>query len=682
MLRAGLMMVFVFVSSVSFANPRTTVSLNSSWRFIRADAPQAGSVGYDDSSWQSLVQIPHTWNAMDGQAFGAYYRGIGWYRKNISLDPGQRGNRVFLRFGAVNQIAEVFFNGKSLGSHRGGYTAFIFEITDLIEWGKSNVIAVKASNAFDTTVAPVDADYTFFGGMYRGVDLIYTSPVHFSWSEFGSEAIRATADPVSKAAAHLDIRVRLANQTKTSSKVLVVSRLSAKESENFIPVQKTAWTAVEKETLVEHSMEITKPHLWDGRSDPFMYQLTVTISDEKGRLLDELKQKVGFRFFKITSDEGFSLNGRPLELHGVAMHQDKENKGWALSSADRRENIEILNEMGANAVRLCHYPHSPETLDLLDSNGIIAWEEIPLVNTIPNSEAFADSTKTQLLEMIHQLYHHPSIVIWGLFNEVKADPLGLVFQLHRLAKETDSTRSTGGASDRPANFPLHTIPDVIAFNKYNGWYRGTFDDFGPEIDSDHRALPGKPIGITEYGAGASLYPHVENLGHPNIDSKFHPEEWQSLFHESYYHQMQFRPYLMGHFIWNLFDFAATNRHEGQRFGINDKGLVSYGRDQFKDAFYFYRANWNKNSPTLHLAGKRITQLVGPTANIKIYSSFNVVDLEWNGRELGAIFLPVNGVFVFKDVKLARGENKFVAKGRDPKTDAVLTDTATWTYAEH
>jgi len=657
---------------------RTSISLDSAWRFHKGDVAGAQAVGFNDSSWSS-ISVPHTWNALDGQDGGNnYYRGVGWYRRHLALPTSDAGRELFLQFDGADITADIFVDGTEIGSHAGGYTAFAFDVTSDVHVGADNVIAVKVSNARNLPVAPVSADYTFDGGIYRDVHLLVLNKLHVDPLNAGSPGVFLQTTDVSAASATLQATVDVRNDLATKQN-FTVRTVVVDASGNVVKTLTTAGSlAAHSGAAFSSTAIIAHPHLWDGRNDPYLYSAYAQVTSSTGTT-DVVQQPLGFRWFQITVNDGFFLNGQPYDLHGVDFHQDRLNEGWAITPADTQQDVSLIDEIGATAVRLSHYPHSQLTYNLLDRDGILAWSEIPLVNTISSAPGFADNALQQLREMILQNFNHPSVFVWGLFNEISGsgalDPNPLIAQLNALAHQLDPTRLTTAASNATTRDPVNHHTDVIAFNRYYGWYYGTLADVPAALDALHAGLPNTPVGLSEYGAGASIFQHTVNPTGIVAASSFHPEEYQDLFHEAYWAAISTRKYLWCKFVWNMFDFASDNRAEGDTSGRNDKGLITFDRKTKKDAFYFYKANWS-SSPVLYIADRRFTQRTSPTTNVKIYSNCDSVTLKVNGVVIGTLKPSAIHVFNWTGVHLATGVNTIQVTGtRGGKT---YTDSCTWT----
>ena len=663
-------------------SPRVDQVLGSGWRFLAADA-QASSAELDDSAagW-SAITLPHTYNALDGQDGGGdYYRGPSWYRSHLPAFEKRSGRRYYLQFDGANAVADLYVNGSSLGQHRGGFSSFRFDATDALHAG-DNVIAVRVDNAAAADIPPLTADFTFFGGLYREVHLLDVDELHVDLDDSGSSGVYLSTSDVSGAGAELSARVRVSNAAaearSTSVTVSVLDETGQAVASLSDQVEVPAGQTSEV-TLTGH---VTSPHLWQGRQDPYLYTASVELR-AGGKRTDLVQQPFGFRSFRVDPNSGFSLNEQALDLHGVNRHQDRIDKGWAIGKAEHDQDMQLILELGATAVRLAHYQQAAYFYDLCDRNGLVVWAEIPLVDAITDDPAFTGNARQQLRELVLQNYNHPSIVFWGIGNEQRTDDAPTNALLNELAtqvKADDPDRISTYAhccGSNTANLVSHA--DVTGYNVYYGWYMGTIPQFGLFADAVHAARPNVPIAVSEFGAGAALSQHQEPPVQPVANGLFHPEEYQSQLHEQTWAQMATRPYLWGKFIWNMFDFASDTRNEGDTPGRNDKGLISYDRQTKKDVFYFYQANWS-SEPVLHIAGRRFNPRNSETVDIKVYSnipgslSLRVNDVPIYGG-------PDDGqghVFHWLAVPLALGENRVVVSASGSADQGLGSDTVVWT----
>jgi beta-galactosidase len=657
-------------------SPRVDRLLDKDWRFVRQDVPGAETRGFDDSSWSAMC-LPHTWNNLDGQAGSTnFYRGIGWYRTRWVVDEALLGRHFFLKFDGAFLVTDVYVNGDYVGEHQGGFAAFVFDVTPYLKFGGENVIAVKVNSAVNTNIPPLSADFTFFGGLYREVHLLAVAPVHISPLDYGSPGVYLKTTEVGANSAKLQVTTVVSNALGTAQTVTLRAVVTDAATNTVSVLTKEVMMPAATASNVVMKTSIVHPHLWDGLADPYVYQVYVEVVD-KGKVADLVSQPLGFRWFSVDPDRGFFLNGHYLDLHGVSMHQDWLARGWAIGEGERRTNFALLKEIGATAIRLSHYEHHDETYQLADENGIVVWSEIPLVNRITESPEFYASARQQLTELIRQRYNHPAVVCWGMFNEITMKhgprPTVLVRQLNQLAQREDPTRPTTSAANSSDTEPSSWCTELNAFNKYFGWYHGKLEDFGPWADEIHKRFPGRSIGISEFGAGASIRQHSEGtVTQPSTTGKFHPEEYQNIYHESQWQQMKARPFLWCKFVWNLCDFAVAARQEGDTPGRNDKGLVTYDRQVRKDAFYWYKANWTTN-PMVYITGHTDPNRSTNEITAKVYANCDSVELFLNGASQG-IGTSTNCIFTWP-VTLSAGTNSVRAVGS--RGGVQVSDSLVW-----
>lgn len=647
--------LFVLGSMAAFAQ-RQDILLNDNWKFRFSHQVQKGT--------EIRVDLPHTWNAQDALSGKIdYKRGIGNYEKELFVRPEWKGKRLFIRFEGVNNIADVFINRHHIGEHRGGYGAFIFEITGKVEYGKENSILVRVNNGEQLDIMPLVGDFNFYGGIYRDVHLLITDETCISPLDYASPGVRLIQDSVSYEYAKVRALVELSNGNTANQEVeLNIRLLDGKKvvKEEMKKVNLSGTSTMQQELV----FEMNQPHLWNGRQDPFLYQAEISLS-RNGKLVDCITQPLGLRFYRIDPDKGFFLNGKHLSLRGVCRHQDRSEVGNALRTQHHDEDAALMLEMGVNSVRLAHYPQATYFYDLMDKNGIIVWAEIPFVGPggyndkgFVDLPAFRANGKEQLKELIRQHYNHPSICVWGLFNELTEigdNPVEYIKELNVLAHQEDATRPTTSASNQMGD--LNFITDVIAWNRYDGWYGGTPADLGKWLDGMHKKHPKICIAISEYGAGASIYHQQDSLTKTIPTSWWHPENWQTYYHIENWKTISSRPYVWGSFVWNMFDFGAAHRTEGDRPGINDKGLVTFDRKVRKDAFYLYKANWNKEEPMLYLAGKRNIIRSQRLQTIIAFTNQPEAELFVNGKSCGKAAADQYAVLEWKNVELQSGENE-------------------------
>ena len=583
---------------------RESICLNQSWSF-------RGPTGAVET-----VDVPHTWNAIDGQDGGNdYWRGCCTYEKDFPLpafDPDAQA--VYLEFQGVNASADVTLNGRELLHHDGGYSTFRAEVTDLIR--EENHLTVRVDNSVNDRVYPQKADFTFYGGIYRDVTLLIVSRSHFDLDHFGGPGLRVTPKPEGG-----DARVRVQSWTNVSDPCVSVVLTDAEGNV----------AAAGEGTDV--TLNIPNVHLWDGLEDPYLYTATLRLMEDE-RVVDEISCRFGVRTFRMDPKEGFFLNGRSYPLHGVSRHQDRKGLGNALTRAHHDEDMALIREIGANTIRLAHYQHDQYFYDLCDQYGMIVWAEIPYISEhLPNGR---ENTISQMQELVTQNYNHPCIVTWGLSNEItistrkKADMLDNHRVLNDLCHQLDDTRPTTLACYAmcgPFNRSAH-ISDLVSWNLYLGWYvPGLFlNDLW--MSFFHLVYPKRCLGYSEYGAEG-----MPNLHSSRPRREDHTEEYQALYHEYMLKCFQRHPYLWATHVWNMFDFAADARDQGGEPGMNHKGLVTFDRKIKKDSFYLYKANWSRD-PFVHICSRRYVDRPEAVTTVKLYSNQPKVALYANGTLVG------------------------------------------------
>ncbi|WP_299581703.1 glycoside hydrolase family 2 TIM barrel-domain containing protein [uncultured Sunxiuqinia sp.] len=664
-MKKSFLLLLLIVGFIAIASgQREQMVINDKWRF---------TYGYEvRKNVFTEINLPHTWNTKDALGGNVdYYRGLGNYERTLKVEKSWKGKRLFVRFLGVNTVANVFINGKHVGEHRGGYTAFAFEITDLVNYGEDNTLWIRVNNAPQLDIMPLVGDFNMYGGIYRDVELYITDTDLISLLDYGSKGVYLHQQEVSSSKARVNAVVKTLGYSES------VVRLFVEDHSGKIILNKSVSVSPGKNQTGEVVIpfEMQAPRLWNGRKDPYLYTVRTQLI-KQGNVVDEVVQPLGLRFFHVDPDKGFFLNGEHLQLKGVCRHQDRPELGNAVSYLHHAEDIAIMEEIGANAVRLSHYPQDPQVYRLLDEKGFVVWSEIPFVGPggyrdkgFVNQASFKENGKQQLLEMIRQQINHPSIVMWGLFNELKEqgdNPVEYIKELHALSHSEDSSRITVAASNQGG--ALNTITDIIAWNKYYGWYGGNPSSIGTWADNQHKQMPSTPIGVSEYGAGASLYHQQEELIQPAPNSFWHPENWQTHFHEGHWVAIDQRPFLWGTFIWNLFDFGGAHRTEGEVPGKNDKGLVTFDRKDRKDAFFFYKANWNQTEPMVYVAERRIANRTKAAQTIKVYSNQKRVELWINGKKVG----KATGDYArfYFEVTLEPGMNEIIAKAGKELIDKI------------
>ena len=594
---------------------RTVINFNDNWAFTKQTTEIPSAFPND---WEN-VNLPHCFNAVDGQDGGNdYFRGTVHYAKSFKKSDLPESERYFAEIKGANSSAELYLNGKKLATHDGGYSTWRVDITDTIS--AENLLVITVDNSANDRVYPQMADFTFYGGLYRDVNIICVSDSHFCLEYYGGPGIAVTPS-IDGADANVEVEVFVTNKEDG-------------QSIHYVIEDKEGNTIAETTTdNTKATLTIKDVTLWHGRRNPYLYTAKAELLSNS-TVLDNVSTRFGCRTFKIDPDNGFILNGEEYPLRGVSRHQDRWQKGNALSPEDHKEDIELIYELGATTIRLAHYQHDQYFYDLCDEYGLVIWAEIPYISKhMPDGR---ENTISQMKELIVQNYNHPSIVVWGLSNEIgiggsDEDLLENHRILNDMCHEMDKTRLTtiAAVSMCKMDDPYLQIPDVVSYNHYFGWYGGETDMNGPWFDKFHALHPNIPIGCSEYGCEALNW-HTSNPMQGD-----YTEEYQAYYHEELIKQFFSRKYLWATHVWNMFDFGADARCEGGENGQNHKGLVTIDRKYKKDAFYAYKA-WLSDEPFVHICGKRYVDRVEDTTRVTVYSNQPSVELFVNGESLAKI----------------------------------------------
>ena len=608
--------------------------INSGWLFSKEAKSAPTTLPAD---WTAL-DLPFTWNGKDGQDGGNdYYRGTCYFAKQVKSDELPEGEVKYLQFDGVNSSCVVFWNGEEITKHDGGYSTFRVQIKDIKD---ENLLVVAVDNSANDRVYPQQADFTFYGGIYRDVSVVAVPENHFDLDYYGAPGIMVTPE-IKGEDAEIEIKTFFKNDDcKVRYEIIADGEVIAS-----------------KEDDDDAEFEIKNVHLWDGLKDPYLYTAKATLL-YNGEEVDEISTRFGCRSFEIDPNKGFILNGREYPLRGVSRHQDRPDIGNALTPEMHKEDLDLILEMGANTIRLAHYQHSQVFYDLCDEAGLVLWAEIPYISS--HMKNGYENTISQMKELVAQNYNHPSIVVWGLSNEISIagstpDLVKNHKDLNDLCHKMDKTRPTTIASVTMCSpdDEYVQISDVLSYNHYFGWYGGTTDMNGPWFDDFHKKYPNKAIGISEYGCEALDW-HTSNPVQGD-----YTEEYQAYYHEELIKQIADRPYLWATHVWNMFDFAADARAEGGENGMNHKGLVTFDRKYKKDSFFAYQA-WLSDKPMIHLCGKRYIDRVEDVTKVTVYSNCEEVELFANGKSVGKQTKGKYPFFYFEVENVGTTELKAVA----------------------
>ena len=688
--------------------PRVEMPLRDGWRFKLGSESATELQAEPDATW-AIVSVPHTWNRV------GYYKdapsshintaqnvvttqGVGWYKLDFTPPGKMAGKESFLQFDAASRMATVWLNGTLLGTHRGGFSRFRLNSTAALKPGQKNTLTVKVDNSkpapgsSTADVLPLTGDFFVYGGLYRPVSLVFTAKTHLDLMDYGSVGVYAKTTSVASGGAQVEVRARVRNDGEQSGNYVLRTMLV--DAQGKVAGEQQESVAVAAASTVERTAKVAvaHPHLWQGVVDPYLYRLVVEVSKKPSQVVDRVSLPFGIRQVRFDADHGLFLNGKHVSVHGVGYHQDREGKGWASEPADVAADEATMREMGVTGIRLTHYQHGQPIHDLADRDGLVVWDEIPLVSqwtlgeSLQPTEALRENARQQLRELIAQDFNHPSVVTWSIGNEIDfgnsipafvgnktgavPDPMPLLKELNQLAHELDPGRPTTlatcceGIRYAPDTVVQITasVTDLSGANRYFGWYYNTVSDLGAHLDALHQTRPTQPLAVTEYGGGGAVSLHSDNaLGGPESRNRPQAEEYESYIHEQNWSTLRSKPYLWATFLWNSFDFGSTTRSEGNAQDINTKGIVTFDHKHRKDPYYFYKANWTA-TPTVHINSSLYTERAYRVADVRVYSNAQKTSLTVNGKSIGVLADCPESVCVWQGVVLSPGANKIAATG--------------------
>lgn len=640
---------------------REVISFNDGWLFKKGSfaTDMMKAAAQWESKWTE-VTIPHTWNAQDMQVkTNSFYEGAAYYRKTYLIPETMKGKRLFLRFEGVGTCTEVYVNGYLVGTHKGGYSAFVCEIGEQVKYGESNEIVVKADNTARPDVIPVNHSlFGVYGGIYRPVSLVVTEPCHIAVEDYASPGVYVTQKNVSKSAAEVNVKVKLDNASLQPEALELENAIYDAEGKLVKKHVRSLELTPQGMQSYTASFQLKRPHLWQGRKDPYLYKVVSRLKQE-GRVIDEVVQPLGIRKYEIVAGKGFLLNGEKYPMYGVTRHQDWWGKGSALTNQEHDADLAMIMDIGATTIRLAHYQQAEYMYAKCDSLGLIVWAEIPFVNRVTGQEW--DNAHQQMRELVRQNFNHPSIYIWGIHNEVY-HPHGytaaLTRSLHDVCKTDDPDRYTAAVNGYGhAEHPVNQNADVQGMNRYFGWYERKIQDIKPWVEGLEKNYPWQKLMLTEYGADANLEHQTEYLGDAlNWGKPFYPETFQTKVHEYQWSVIAEHPYIIASYLWNMFDFAVPMWERGGVPARNLKGMVTFDRKIKKDSYYWYKANWSKE-PVLYLTQRRNVDRERKETSVTVYSNIGTPVVYLNGKPLEGIRKGYTEVhYVFDKVTLVQGKN--------------------------
>ncbi|WP_142682864.1 glycoside hydrolase family 2 protein [Chitinophaga polysaccharea] len=659
---------------------RQIIPFNDGWIFRKG--PLVADVHQADTAWTN-VTIPHTWNNKDMQEGKNFYAGEACYQKTFHITANLNGKRLFLRFDGVGSIAQLYVNNRFIGEHKGSYAAFCFEITHSVKYGEENTIVVKANNKAREDVLPIN-NFLFgiFGGIYRPVNLLITNDINITTTDYASPGIYITQDHVSNEKAMVGITTKIENKQAHHTNVQVQTVIRNRQGKRVSITVKEVNLSPQGINIIHQELPVTGPHLWNGLKDPYLYSLTTSLISN-GRIIDAVTQPLGLRRFEIVAGKGFFLNGQPYAMHGVTRHQEWQDCGNALTNAQHKADLDLIREIGATTIRFAHYQQSGYLYSLCDSIGFVVWAEIPFVNNFSGKES--ENARQQLTELIRQNFNHPSIYVWGMHNEVYSQTPDehvavLTRQLNDLAKTEDPRRYTVAVSGYgEMNRPANLATDIQGMNRYFGWYEGSIGDIEKWVSGLEKNYPDYKLMLTEYGADGNINQHTDSIStsFDPVNGQFFPETYQTATHVQQWAVIEKHPYIAASYLWNMFEFAVPMWNRGGVNARNLKGLITYDRKQKKDAFYWYKANWNPE-PMIYIADRRNKTRQPQRVHAEVFSNLEKVTLTLNNSAPISGHKGVNNKdFIFDDLQLKPGINILTASGTS--NGKVYTDTITWTH---
>lgn len=672
--------IVLLLSTSQFTKAQTSrvvSSFNKDWLFKKTDDTTAHK-----KDWEK-VNLPHTWNATDMQLSKNFYEGEGQYKKEITFGDEYKDKRLFLRFEGVGQVAQVYVNDKLVGTHKGGYSAFCFEITYAIKLGSVNKILVKANNKVRKDIIPINHFlFGVYGGIYRPVNLIVTNKINITTTDYASPGIYISQKNVNSKNADISIAIKVENVSTMAEDIVINSTIYDKTGKKVIEKASTHHLTTQGRQQYIQELNIINPTLWDGFNNPYLYKVVTKII-KKNIVIDEVTQPLGLRKFELIAGKGMMLNDKPYQMYGVTRHQDRWGYGSALSNNQHKEDLDIIKEIGATTIRFAHYQQAEYLYAQCDTMGFVIWAEIPFVNTYAGEEG--ENAKQQLEELIKQNYNHPSIYVWGLHNEVygktPADfPAVLTRDLNDLAKTLDPYRYTVAVSgygemDRPTNLNA----DIQGMNRYYGWYEGKIGDMDKWATGLAKKYPNNLMMLSEYGADANVLQQQEQATLKeswNYTLPQYPENFATKTHEIQWPIIAKQPIIAASYIWNTFDFATPMWNRGSMPARNMKGLVTFDRKLKKDSFYWYKANWSKE-PVFYLTERRTIERVNAVTPITVYSNVGEPTLYLNGKKLAVkpVVKDVPVHYVFENIELKKGKNVIKVTSTNNKQE--YTDVINW-----
>lgn len=669
------------ISLIGQNQGRLNLKLDGEWEFSKSSYSELDSTIVE---WDK-ISIPHTWNNIDMLKGKDFYEGYALYKKIISIPLDWEGKRIFIRFEGVGQVAEVFVNDKIIGKHEGSFAAFTFDLSYDLKCGAENKIVIRVNNIATKKIIPTDHFlFGIYGGIYRPVSLIITNKTNITATDYSSSGVYITQKNVSKDRADIKIKTKIESIEKNFSNIILESIIYDYEGKNIGQNNlKIRMSSLGRKVFTQE-IELTNPHLWHGKNDPYLHKVVVSIKDVNSNVIDQVIQPLGIRKFEIKAGKGFYLNNKKYNMYGVNRHQDWLGYGNALSNWQHDKDLEIMNDMGVTTIRLAHYQQSEYFYSKCDSLGYVISVEIPFINKTTGEEG--DNAKLQMEELVKQNFNHPSIYAWGLHNEIYSNSSNdfkkgagygtiLTRDLNEIAKTLDPDRHTVSVDNGGMERPINKNADIQGFNRYYGWYGGHMGGIKKWIENYSLNYPEYSVILSEYGAGANIDHQLETVP-KKVDptGQFFPESYATRFHETQWGDIANQDYLIASYVWNMFDFGLPLWVRGNVPARNHKGLVTFDREHKKDSYYWYKSNWNSD-PMVYISDRRVINRKKSITDVHIYCNTYNLKLFVNGKRQRLFEKGKTNVhYVFKDIKLKKGENKIVTSAGKKE---IISDKVTW-----
>ncbi|MEM1119745.1 MAG: glycoside hydrolase family 2 TIM barrel-domain containing protein [Bacteroidota bacterium] len=626
---------------------RSEQNINKNWQYLEENHTTIDGVN-QATNW-SAIDLPHTWNQWDATDLTpGYRRNASWYKKEMTIPT--RENAIYkLYFEGVNTQAEVYVNGQKAGGHIGGYVGFEVDITKFVKRGAANEILVRADNGYNRNIIPSQkADFFIYGGIVRDVFLKILPKQHLT-------KVLVSTPEVSATRATTQVVAQIEN-LQNEKAITLQCELLEKATQKM--VSQTTKKNITKNTVTLDLPVLRNPLLWSPDA-PNLYLLKTKLV-QNGQVLDEMTETIGYRWYEFEENGPFLLNGKRLLIRGTHRHEEHAGYGMAVPNEIHRKDMEMIKEMGANFVRLGHYPQDPEVYRAANELGLILWDELPWCRGGVGEAIWTKNTTRLLEEQIQQNYNHPSIFFWSVGNEIYwlpdfpegGDPEKInqmVSELHQKCHELDPYRLTAIRK----YYDGADLVDVFSPSIWSGWYSGVYDNYQTTLEKNRPKYP--RFLHMEYGGSSHVGRHTETpitgkglvnedewaetINQANVTNIAKKGDWTENYivdlFDWYLGITEKLDWFAGNAQWAFKDFGTPLRPENAIPYINQKGLVDRAGNP-KDAYYVFKSYWSEN-PFAYIESHTWTERSGPkdkARNISVFSNAETVELMLNGTSKG------------------------------------------------